>query len=52
MGVAIGVLMGQLIQHVSSMDTEPATFAMIFLWAGAGLVLEHYLAKKEDNKKV
>lgn len=52
MGIAIGVLMGQFIQHVSSMDTEPATFAMIFLWAGAGLVLEHYLAKKEDAKNV
>lgn len=52
MGIAIGVLMGQMIVHLTSMDEEPAIFSMVFLWAGAGLVLEHYLAKKEENKGV
>lgn len=52
MGIAIGVLLGQLIQHLTPMDGKPATVSMVFLCAGAGLVLEHYLAKKEDNKKV
>ena len=52
MGIAIGVLMGQMIRHLTSMDEEPATFSMIFLWAGAGLVLEHFLAKKEESKDV
>ena len=47
MGIATGVLMGQLIAHLTTMDGEPATISMIFLWAGAGLVLDHYLAKKE-----
>ena len=47
MGVATGVLMGQFIAHLTTMDEEPATISMIFLWAGAGLVLEHYLARKE-----
>ena len=46
-GVALGVLMGQLIAHTTSMDLEPATFSMIFLFAGLGLVVEHFLAKKE-----
>jgi fucose 4-O-acetylase-like acetyltransferase len=50
MGIAIGVLMGQMIAHLTSMQEEPATISMIFLWAGAGLVLEHFLAKKDANK--
>jgi len=49
MGIATGVLMGQMIAHFSIMDEEPATLSMIFLWAGAGLVLEHFLAKKEEK---
>lgn len=47
MGIATGVLMGQFLAHLTTMDEEPATISMIFLWAGAGLVLEHYLAKKD-----
>ncbi|MFT5777910.1 MAG: uncharacterized membrane protein YjfL (UPF0719 family) [Crocinitomicaceae bacterium] len=46
-GIAIGVLMGQMITHLSSMDEEAATLSMIFLWAGIGLVVEHFLAKKD-----
>ena len=48
MGIAAGILMGQLITHLSSMEEEPATISMIFLWAGTGLVLDHFLAKKEN----
>lgn len=51
-GIAIGVLMGQMIVHLSTMQKEPATIAMIFLWAGAGLVLEHFLAKREEKKEM
>ena len=52
MGIAIGILSGEMIRHLTSMEKEPAIFSMIFLWAGAGLVLEHFLAKKESNKDV
>ncbi len=48
-GVALGVLTGQLIAHLSSMEIEPATFSMIFLFGGGGLVLEHFLARKEKG---
>jgi hypothetical protein len=51
-GVALGVLFGQLIAHTTSMDLEPSTFSMIFLCAGAGLVFDHYLAKKESKENV
>ena len=48
-GVAIGVLMGQAVRHLTGMDEEPAMMSMIFLFAGSGLVLEHFLAKKERS---
>jgi hypothetical protein len=48
-GIALGVLFGQLIRHTTNMDEEPATISMIFLFAGAGLVVEHFLAKKETQ---
>ncbi|MFT6243488.1 MAG: hypothetical protein ACJA0U_001971 [Salibacteraceae bacterium] len=48
-GIALGVLFGQLIRHTTNMDEEPATISMIFLFAGAGLVVEHFLARKEKQ---
>lgn len=48
MGIAIGILMGQLIAHTTKMDIEPATFSMIFLFGGLGLVVDHLMAKKEN----
>ena len=51
MGIATGILMGQMIGHFSIMDTEPAAVSMAFLWAGAGLVLDHFLAKKEAREE-
>lgn len=46
-GVALGILVGQMIAHFSIMDAKPATMSMIFLFAGVGLVLEHFLSKKD-----
>ena len=48
-GISLGVMLGQLIGHMTSMDRETATFSMIFRCAGSGLVLEHFLSKKEKN---
>lgn len=48
-GISLGILLSQLIIHVTNMDEELATISMIFLFAGAGLVLEHFLAKKEKQ---
>jgi hypothetical protein len=48
-GIAIGVMLGQLIHHTTGMYTEAATFSMIFLFAGIGLVFDHFLAKKESK---
>ena len=46
-GIALGVMAGQLITHTTKMDKEPATISMIFLFGGIGLIVEHFLAKKE-----
>jgi hypothetical protein len=46
-GVAMGILVGQMLMHFTSMDEEPAVMSMIFLFAGSGLVVEHFLAKKD-----
>lgn len=48
-GISLGVLFAQLIVHTTKMEEEPATVSMIFLFAGAGLVVEHFLAKKEKQ---
>lgn len=45
-GIALGVLMGQLISHTTGMYIDMAVFSMIFLFGGLGLVLEHFLAKR------
>ena len=47
-GVALGVMVGQLISHTTKMDIEPATMSMIFLFGGIGLIIEHFLARKES----
>jgi hypothetical protein len=46
-GIALGILAGQMIGHFTIMHREPATFSMIFLFGGLALVVEHYLAKKD-----
>lgn len=46
-GVALGILMGQMVTHFTSMNEEPAVTSMIFLFSGVGLVVEHFLAKME-----
>lgn len=48
-GIAIGMLMGTFLHHTTEMYLELAMFSMIFLFGGLGLVLDHYLAKKESK---
>lgn len=45
-GVGIGILAGQLLQHVTSMDVEPATFSMILLFGGIGLLVASQVIRK------
>lgn len=48
-GIALGILMGQLLAINTSIIEEAAMFSMIFLFAGIGLIAEHFISKKEDK---
>lgn len=46
-GVGLGILVANMMVKAQIMDDEIAFPAMIFLFAGIGLVISYYLAKKE-----
>jgi uncharacterized membrane protein YfcA len=50
-GAAIGILIGQVLTSSTNMEEEVATISMILLFAGMGLVAEHFLAKREADKE-
>jgi uncharacterized oligopeptide transporter (OPT) family protein len=45
-GIGIGILVGKLLSVYTIIDEEPATFSMICLFGGIGLVIYHWLGKK------
>jgi hypothetical protein len=46
-GVAVGLLLGSILAEVTNLNEESAYFSMIFLFGGIGLVISHFLEKKE-----
>lgn len=46
-GVAVGLLLGSILVETTSLDDESAYFSMVFLFGGIGLVISHFLEKKE-----
>jgi len=51
-GVSVGILFGQLLTLNTDLPEEAAMPSMIFLFAGLGLVADHFISKKEDKKTV
>ena len=49
-GVAIGILLGATLVETTSLNEESAYFSMIFLFGGIGLVLTHFIERKEIRK--
>ena len=49
-GVAIGLLLGSLLVELTTLNDEAAYFSMVFLFGGIGLVVSHFLEKKERQK--
>ncbi|NOY51431.1 MAG: hypothetical protein GXO88_12835 [Chlorobi bacterium] len=49
-GVAVGVLLGSILYHISLMNEESAYFSMIFLFGGLGLVIDHFIEKAERKE--
>lgn len=50
MGVGIGIVVANLFVAAQLLDSEVAFPSMIFLFAGAGLVVSHYLASSKKSK--
>jgi len=46
-GVAVGLLLGSVLAEVTTLNEESAYFSMIFLFGGIGLVISHFIEKKE-----
>lgn len=50
-GVAIGLLLGSLLDELTSLNDEAAYFSMVLLFGGIGLVVSHFLEKKEIREE-
>jgi len=46
-GVAIGILLAATLVEVTTLNEEAAYFSMVFLFGGLGLVITHFIEKKE-----
>lgn len=46
-GVAVGLLLGSTLVELTTLNDESAYFSMVFLFGGIGLVISHFLEKKE-----
>ncbi len=50
-GVAVGILLGNILETHAYMEEEVAYFSMIFLFGGLGLIINYFLEKKEESKE-
>ncbi len=48
-GLAIGILMGNLLEVSTELGPEASYFSMVFLFGGIALVLSHFLGKKAQS---
>lgn len=49
-GVAIGLIIGAILVESTTLNNEAAYFSMIFLFGGIGLVISHFMEKKERKE--
>jgi hypothetical protein len=45
-GLAIGILMGNVLEVTTQLGPEASYFSMVFLFGGIALVLSHYMGRK------
>ncbi len=48
-GVAIGILLGNILEAYTRLQEEVAYFSMIFLFGGLGLIINYFIEKKENK---
>ena len=49
-GIAVGILLGNILEVSTQLEEEVAYFSMVFLFGGAGLII-NYFVEKADAKK-
>ena len=49
-GVAVGILLGNIIEATTCLEAEVAYFSMIFFFGGLALVISYFLEKQQINK--
>ncbi len=52
MGIALGILIGQVLAATTVLEEEVATMSMVFFFGGMGLVANHFVMKREEQKDV
>ncbi len=50
-GVAVGLILGAILVETTTLNNEAAYFSMIFLFGGIGLVVSHFMEKKERKEQ-
>lgn len=48
-GVAIGILLGNVLTEMTTLEEEVAYFSMVFLFGGIALVISYFAGKKLDQ---
>jgi len=46
-GLAIGIILGNILYHTGVMDEESAYFSMIFLFGGIALIVDFFIERNE-----
>lgn len=49
-GVAVGILLGNIIEATTCLDEEVAYFSMIFLFGGLALVISYFVERQQRDK--
>jgi len=50
-GVAVGILIGNILDATTVLEEEVSYFSMIFLFGGLALVISYFLEKHQKNKE-
>jgi hypothetical protein len=49
-GLAIGILMGNVLEVSTNLGREASYFSMVFLFGGIALVISHFIGRKIEQK--
>ena len=50
-GIAAGILLGNILEATTNLEEEVSYFSMIFLFGGMALVISYFLEKHQSKKE-